>query len=138
MKIQLPRLKSDSKIIDFPPFYNKTIDNLEEALSTFNDKLDNTDKKMNNMNKIIDDTKKKIDHIYARLDNFYGKLMEIFGIFVAIFSLILTSGYNLSIAKGENISETALNVLMYLSPLTNRVCVIAPIPMKNLLTPFAS
>ena len=104
MVVELPRVNRDDQIQRFPDQFNQTMEELENSLNEFDRKMIDTNEKIENMNK--------------RLDGFYGRLIEIFGIFVAIFSLILVTGYNISIVKGKNTTETVLNVFYYLTPLT--------------------
>ena len=94
----------NDKVGEFPKKFNATMDKLEDNLNEFNDTLN--------------DTNEKIDKMNRRLDNFYGKIIEIFGVFIALFALILTTGNNISIVKGDTIVETTLNAFYYLLPLT--------------------
>ncbi len=104
MKVELPRLSKKEKVSDFPDKFNRVMEGLENNINEFNDK--------------IESTQKAVDTINSRLDYFYGRIIEIFGIFIAIFSLIIVTGYNISIVEGESTTETVLNVFYFLLPLT--------------------
>lgn len=118
MNIKLPRLSPKEPQKDFPEKFNTTMDELETRLNEMIETIDTSERQFHNIRRLIDASSEKIDDMKKRLDYFYGRLIEIFAIFVAIFSLIVVTGYNLTIAKGESILETTLNVLLYLVPLT--------------------